>query len=438
MNSSSQKPSAKASYAQVAQDLPLMSKDQAIIIDTSGSFTVREYTLALGKQIGPENIRAVSRVSQGRVCFFLNSKDTVDRLIDNESKLTIGELSIPIRPYISRAKRIIISNVLPIIPTQLLIDEFEKLQIPLMSQITYLRAGNNEPGYTHIISFRRQVYINPEDVSKLPPSIKINYDDTIYWIYFSTEKLTCFLCKEEGHVARFCKNVAELPTILPSIETDNGIENEETTKAEKSMASPLTEPMKNKERTATDSIKPTTNAMPPPACIKRPLSSNASSCGGTSTTADQANKKIIKKPKRETKGSEISISAIQAQLDPAKEFIKKNSKNFPLDFDHLSELLFKAYDNINILETSRTYTQDTSAIVNMLVELTPHILERKLKSRIGRLVNKLKKKVLKKINSVKETRQQKCPTAKNPATRKTNASEYTQHAGKTKFNSHFS
>ena len=364
MNSSSQKPSAKASYAQVAQDLPLMSKDQAIIIDTSGSFTVREYTLALGKQIGPENIRAVSRVSQGRVCFFLNSKDTVDRLIDNESKLTIGELSIPIRPYISRAKRIIISNVLPIIPTQLLIDEFEKLQIPLMSQITYLRAGNNEPGYTHIISFRRQVYINPEDVSKLPPSIKINYDDTIYWIYFSTEKLTCFLCKEEGHAARFCKNVAELPTILPSIETDNGIENEETTKAEKSMASPLTEPM----------------------------SSNASSCGGTSTTADQANKKIIKKPKRETKGSEISISAIQAQLDPAKEFIKKNSKNFPLDFDHLSEFLFKAYDNINILETSRTYTQDTSAIVNMLVELTPHILERKLKSRIGRLVNKLKKK----------------------------------------------
>ena len=181
MTQVNQKAMAKASYAQVAQEFPLMTKEQGILIDSVGSYSVREYTLALG----PQNIRAVSRVSQGRICFFLNSKKTVDRLIENETKLTIEEHSIPIRFYISRAKRIKISNISPIIPTQLLNEEFEKLKIlSLMSQITCLKAGNNEPGYTHIISFCRQVYINPEDVARLSPSIKINYDNTTYWIYF--------------------------------------------------------------------------------------------------------------------------------------------------------------------------------------------------------------------------------------------------------------
>ena len=69
MDQLSQKTAAKASYAQVAQEMT-MTKEQGILIDTSGNFTVRDYTLALGKQIGPQNIRAVSRVSQGKVYFF--------------------------------------------------------------------------------------------------------------------------------------------------------------------------------------------------------------------------------------------------------------------------------------------------------------------------------------------------------------------------------
>ena len=50
--------------------------------------------------------------------------------------------------------------------------------------ITFIRAGMSEPGHLHIMNFRRQVYINPEDVGKVPESINIEYDNTKYWIFF--------------------------------------------------------------------------------------------------------------------------------------------------------------------------------------------------------------------------------------------------------------
>lgn len=56
------------------------------------------------------------------------------------------------------------------------------------------------------MSFRRQMYIHPEDVSEIPESIQINFDETAYWIYFSSDKINCFLCKEEGHLAKHCRN----------------------------------------------------------------------------------------------------------------------------------------------------------------------------------------------------------------------------------------
>lgn len=295
MIQSSQGNVAKASYAQVAQET-LMTKEQGILIDTIGNFTVREYTLALGKQIGPQNIRAVSRISQGRVCFFLNSKDTVDQLIEKEVKLTIEDQVIPIRPYTSRAKRIIISNVSPIIPTQILLEEFEKLKITLTSQITYLKAGNNEPGYSHIISFRRQAYINPEDVPKLPPSMKINFDDTVYWIYLSTDKLTCFACNEEGHVARYCKNIIDQPENTHQTEVNTTAKDNNNTEGSKKVHT--TEIKETSGESSLNSNDLTTNTMLPPR-YKRPPPSSASSHTDSTTPISLGD--IFLKPKTKKK-----------------------------------------------------------------------------------------------------------------------------------------
>lgn len=106
------------------------------------------------------------------------------------------------RPYIENNKRVVISNISPVIPNEIVLDALKKKGIIPVSQISNVRAGLHKPGRSHIISFRRQMYIKYTDEEKLPESIQINYDSTTYWIYMSTNSTNCFVCKQSGHVAK--------------------------------------------------------------------------------------------------------------------------------------------------------------------------------------------------------------------------------------------
>lgn len=46
--------------------------------------------------------------------------------------------------------------------------------------------------YDHVLSFRRQMYVNNTDIPKLPGSILINQDETQFRIFLTDEKITCF------------------------------------------------------------------------------------------------------------------------------------------------------------------------------------------------------------------------------------------------------
>ncbi|OXU22341.1 hypothetical protein TSAR_012248 [Trichomalopsis sarcophagae] len=81
------------------------------------------------------------------------------------------------------------------------------MKIKRNSPITSLRAAISKDGYSHILSDRRQMFINPEDVKKLPEIIKINFDETIYYVYPTTDAIRCFVCKCEGHVAKQCPSI---------------------------------------------------------------------------------------------------------------------------------------------------------------------------------------------------------------------------------------
>lgn len=104
----------------------------------------------------------------------------------------------------SKFKRIILSNVCSIIPDNVLEDHLSKMNIRMGSKMTSLRAGFTEPGLAHIMSFRRQVFIHPDDVNKLPESLKIDFDNTTFWIYLSSDAVKCFNCKQSGHLAKNC------------------------------------------------------------------------------------------------------------------------------------------------------------------------------------------------------------------------------------------
>ncbi|CAK9799807.1 Transposon TX1 uncharacterized 82 kDa protein [Anthophora quadrimaculata] len=405
--------SAKSSYAQKAQQLQFPTREQAIVIDSIDGVSIQDYTVEIGKIVGPSKIRFVSRISHGRVCIYLDSKQTADKLTDNHVKIKLGAHSLVIRPLIVKSKRIILSNVCPIIPHSFILDELTKLNITPCSQISFIRAGINSPGYSHIMSFRRQMYIQPDDVAKLPEAMHLSYEDTVYWIYLSAEKLSCFLCKEEGHLAKFCKSNLSINPMSTCVTNSSDTASVTATQghdqdaiANSSLAEMSKLPHGISLEHSVDSptlqvLTPNSSAnMPPPfTSMKRPSTSTASSmCStqevynyevGNSPRPVTVPLKKIKKKRKLSNNLDTSIEEISLLLLPAKEFILDNARKLPLDFTDCSKFPLDSYNNHKVLNSALKFTQDIPALIEMLSSILDFISERRLKSRIIRIVKRL-------------------------------------------------
>lgn len=114
---------------------------------------------------------------------YLANNQTADDLIDKFREIKIKEKVLPIQPLITRNKRIVLSNVCPVIPYYVLEEKLTELNVRPLSPITFLRLGLSDTGVNHILSFRRQVYIHLDDADKLPNAFQVTYNDTPYWIF---------------------------------------------------------------------------------------------------------------------------------------------------------------------------------------------------------------------------------------------------------------
>ena len=141
------------------------SQDQAIILQSIDGITIEEYARAIANIIGPKAIKFLSRISNDRICMYLDSKETVTSLISKYKTVVVNNKNIEIRPMVLRVQRIILSNIEPIIPNSAIENMFKRNNIKLYSKITPLKAGITDPNLAHILSFRRQVYVDPEDVN---------------------------------------------------------------------------------------------------------------------------------------------------------------------------------------------------------------------------------------------------------------------------------
>jgi hypothetical protein len=183
---------------------PKMS--QAIVLNTIDGLRQVEYITAISKIVEPSNIIAASRISNNRFCIFLSSDSIANTLVKNHSHIVIDNNTIMIRKLINPSKRIILSNAYPSIPDGIIINALLGEGIRLTSNISPLKAGFITEQFAHITSFRRQIYINPEDTNKVPSSIAINFEDTIFRIFLTDDTVTSFNCKKTGHKSSSCKN----------------------------------------------------------------------------------------------------------------------------------------------------------------------------------------------------------------------------------------
>lgn len=196
-----------------AQSTQFPNRNQAIVIhaaDVSEEIKLKDYIYEVGKHVGPSNIIFASRISNNRVCMYLKSSTLADQLPITHPIIHINNTNLKVRKLINPAKRIIISNVSPHIPHEIIENALNNIHIKTTSPVTFMRVGQLEEEYKHIHSFRRQVYTTSdnedEDTQNIPPTIVIQYQEENFRIFLSTEDHWCPICKTAEHSANSCNH----------------------------------------------------------------------------------------------------------------------------------------------------------------------------------------------------------------------------------------
>nr|CAH7732987.1 unnamed protein product [Callosobruchus chinensis] len=188
------------------------SKRQAIILTSIEGLKIRDYLIAVGSIIQPKNILLASRISNTRVCIYLKSSNLVDSFVQDYKTMNIQDHAIEVRRMITPAVTLVISNICPSVPNNVVEDLLKINGIKLLSRITHLRVGMQEAEYSHVLSFRLVVYIAPSEVI-IPHTTTLSFEGTTYRIFLSTDSINCSCCQQPGHTQMQCPNKA-----LPSEE----------------------------------------------------------------------------------------------------------------------------------------------------------------------------------------------------------------------------
>lgn len=385
------------SYAKATSNTCFPTKDQAVIMESLEGVTLKEYILSLSTLIKPSTIRFISRISNSRVCMYLDSKKTADEILNQEIKLK-GKL-IKILPYITRNKRIVLSNVCPVIPHSVIEEKLLEMKVTLMSPLSFMKVGISEPGFSHILSFRRQLYVSPEDVKLLPESFQVHYEDTTYWIYVSTDALKCFVCNTMGHLAKNCPQNSIV--IAQEVETSRSQLNEIITDCftqNMEFQTPDSQPRltlrdKGVKRlhsitTSGSDITLSENILPIVSTAKNPkLLEEETSCDSISAI-ESSDEDIVGKPIRLKKKikSEDTREDKQVWTDIKNEF--ENQGIFPINMDAFISLLDSIKGKRNVKDIVADYSDNIKELIFMCNSLHPK-MNRSLKNRCSRLTKKL-------------------------------------------------
>jgi hypothetical protein len=186
----------------MASDSPTIfpGKEQAVVCNATDGLMLQDYVRAIGSIVSPKNILFASRISNERICIYLSSKSLVDDVVLNHSSITINDKVVGVRRLINPARRIILSNVCPSIPHHVFENQIRALGFTVLSQMSFVRARILDDEYSHVLSFRRQIYVQPDDAIGLPDSVVLKFDNTNYRIFMTFDDI-CFKCKRIGHYA---------------------------------------------------------------------------------------------------------------------------------------------------------------------------------------------------------------------------------------------
>lgn len=393
------------------------SREQAIVFNSIDGIPQVEYIIAIGKIVKPTNIIFVSRISNHRFCIFLSSKEVLDNLMLQTQYIKINDQLIYIRRLVNQAKRIVISNVCPSIPNWAILDTLKHININPTSHINHLKAGIKMEGYEHIMSFRRQMYINYEDFPKLPSSMLITLNENQFRVFFTDDTLTCFLCKAVGHTSNNCNKNSETKAPSELISNSNAINTIETqpafTKSDPHPPLATLRLEKNQEQTTLDlssEIAPDTppfisvhneetpSTLIPNDSCKRPISDSSSIKPpdspnfSISPNITKKKEKTLKKAKIRSR-SNSSHRADNTTSEEHKKPIEKfftSSDNIPITYIQFIYILENFTNkSLNIHSITEDVNIAITPLMDIIDQIRPLVNDRSLKSRLTKLSNLL-------------------------------------------------
>lgn len=198
-------PSDIPSYSEMVKVRP--SEDQAIVLDISSDYPNRKYTDALLEHIKPTEIKYMSRISGAWFCLFLSDVDVAKKLVEEIKTLRVENRDVLISLLVKKSKKVIISNVSPVL-SNTAIKRFlaTTVGVRVTSSVAELRANTGgDERIVGVASFRRQVFIHPEDIPKFSRSNQFDVNVKKHFVFFTTDKPVCFRCQAAGHFAEDCQ-----------------------------------------------------------------------------------------------------------------------------------------------------------------------------------------------------------------------------------------
>ncbi|KAK2897116.1 hypothetical protein Q8A73_013496 [Channa argus] len=185
-----------------SSEAPVPTLRQGIrIAPPDGSITVEEVLLAIGNQVGHENLLVASRMNKA-VVVFLKAERIVNDLV--ESGVVIQDLFVQVSPLSAPSTRVIVSGVPPFIPNALLENELRKFG-KFASGFKTVNLGCKDPKLKHLQSLRRQVFMFLDSSTQtLDVSFRVKHGDGSYMLYASSGHMKCFECGDVGHKRLAC------------------------------------------------------------------------------------------------------------------------------------------------------------------------------------------------------------------------------------------
>lgn len=368
------------------------NRDQAIVFDAVENTVKDDYIISVGELVNPENVIFASRVSNNRVCIYLSSKDIVEKFISTHGGVNIGGNFIVARRLVSPAKRVILSNVSPCLPHDIIEKHLKQVGLKVVSSINFIKAGISHENFKHVLSFRRQVYIILDKENKLPDSLLIEFKENAFRIFLTTDEIRCFTCKKLGHIASKCTRSSpeSSQTNAVNIETPTvvSVDDKKESTMERIFIVP---PAAN---TKADRVSSGKKRQAPPSTTSSsetgtPLEEPSSREGEfkQSTSGTEA---VFIKPRLKKKRQE-SFPDDSSSYSQFKEIFDENIE--VMDFDNLCKFLDEAKGKQNAIFIAKTFTDDIESLLDLLARVVRVVKANGLKSRIKRVIKKIKKEL---------------------------------------------